>query len=92
MFDQPAWQALKLKRVRYIVPWDYTRSAGQHAEVDGLHERRARRASRTCSSMFTARRGCYANGKYSKSQACKAPSARRLHDRRSSASARRTRG
>ena len=26
--------------------------------------------------MFTARRGCYANGKYSKSSACRAPSKR----------------
>ena len=32
--------------------------------------------------MFTARRGCYSNGKYSKSSACKAPSKARLHDRR----------
>ena len=23
VFDQPAWQALKLKRIRSIIPWDY---------------------------------------------------------------------
>ncbi len=25
MFDQPNWQQLKLKRVRYIVSWDYAK-------------------------------------------------------------------
>ena len=73
MFDQPSWQPLKLKRVRYIVPWDYAKDAVQHAEVDGLHERRARRQAGRARE-FTARRGCYVNGKYSKSKACKAPS------------------
>ena len=40
-FDQPLWQGLKLKRVRYIVPWDFYKGDGQ-AEATHLHERRAR--------------------------------------------------
>ena len=48
VFNQPAWQALKLKRVRYIVPWDYYKDAGDQAEADDVHERRPRRTSRTC--------------------------------------------
>ena len=27
MFESPAWQSLKLKRVRYLVPWDYAKHA-----------------------------------------------------------------
>src|SRR4051812_25394749 len=34
MFDSPSWQSLKLKRVRYLVPWDYAKHAGQRDEVD----------------------------------------------------------
>src|SRR5262245_45859989 len=73
MFDQPAWQALKLKRVRYIVPWDYYKNAGQHAEVVGFMNR-AHAADQDVLVAFTARRGCWVNGKYSKSNACRAPS------------------
>ena len=59
MFDQPHWQALKLKRVRYIVPGTGTRTRGRARRGRRLHERRARRRARTCWSTFTARRGCY---------------------------------
>ena len=73
MFDQPAWQALKLKRVRYIVPWDWYKNAGQNNEVVGFMSR-AHAAGQDVLVAFSARRGCYENGKYSRSSACKAPS------------------
>jgi hypothetical protein len=73
MFSQPAWQSLKLKRVRYIVPWDYYKDAGQHGEVIGFLNT-AHAAKQDVLVAFTARRGCYTNGKYSKSSACRAPS------------------
>jgi hypothetical protein len=73
MFTQPAWQSLKLKRVRYIVPWDYYKDAGQHGEVVGFMNA-AHAANQDVLVAFTARRGCYTNGKYSKSSACRAPS------------------
>ncbi len=73
MFSQPAWQSLKLKRVRYIVPWDYYKDAGQHGEVIGFMDT-AHAAKQDVLIAFTARRGCYTNGKYSRSSACKAPS------------------
>jgi hypothetical protein len=73
MFSQPAWQSLKLKRVRYIVPWDYYKDAGQHGEVISFMDT-AHAAKQDVLIAFTARRGCYTNGKYSKSSACKAPS------------------
>jgi hypothetical protein len=73
LFSQPAWQSLKLKRVRYIVPWDYYKDAGQHGEVTSFLNA-AHAANQDVLVAFTARRGCYTNGKYSKSSACKAPS------------------
>src|SRR3954452_6527894 len=72
MFSQAAWQSLKLKRVRYIVPWDYSKDAGQHAEVTGFMNA-AHAAKQDVLVAFTARRGCFTNGKYSKSSACRAP-------------------
>ena len=73
LFSQPAWQSLKLKRVRYIVPWDYYKDAGQHGEVTSFLGA-AHAANQDVLVAFTARRGCYTNGKYSKSSACRAPS------------------
>lgn len=73
MFSQPAWQSLKLKRVRYIIPWDYYKDAGQHNEVIAFLNA-ARASKQDVLLAFSARRGCYTNGKYSKSRACRAPS------------------
>ena len=42
MFDQPAWQALKLKRVRYVVAWDYYKDPGQVAETTAFMNARPR--------------------------------------------------
>ena len=73
MFSQPAWQSLKLKRVRYIIPWDYYKDAGQHNEVIAFLNA-AHASKQDVLLAFSARRGCYTNGKYSKSSACRAPS------------------
>jgi hypothetical protein len=73
VFSQPAWQALKLKRVRYIVPWDYYRSADQVGAVAAFMNG-ARATGQDVLVMFTARRGCYENGRYSRSRSCRAPS------------------
>jgi hypothetical protein len=74
MFAQPRFQALKIKKVRYLVPWDWYKDAGQAAEVNA-YMNTAHAAKQDVLVSFTARRGCYVNGKYSKSKACKAPSA-----------------
>jgi hypothetical protein len=75
MYDTPAWQSLGLKRARYLVPWDYYKNAGQAAEVAG-YMTRARQAGQDVLVSFTARRGCYVNGRYSSRKACRAPSAK----------------
>jgi hypothetical protein len=75
MFDAPAWQSLKLKQVRYLVPWDYADHVGQRNEVDH-YMLRARAARQDVLVTFTARRGCYLpSGRYSKARVCRAPSA-----------------
>jgi hypothetical protein len=74
MFDDPNWQSLKLKRVRYIVPWDYAKHADQANEV-GTFMNAARVASQDVLVTFSARRGCFVNNRYSRSSACRAPSA-----------------
>jgi Glycosyl hydrolase catalytic core len=75
MFDSQAWRSLNLKRVRYLVPWDYAKDAGQRDEVD-RYMARALAARQDVLVTFTAPRGCYLpSGRYSKARACRAPSA-----------------
>ena len=73
MYDNPLFQALKVKRVRYLVPWDWYKHKGQNAEVIG-YMARAQQARADVLVHFTARRGCYDNGRYSKRKVCRAPS------------------
>jgi hypothetical protein len=74
MFDSARWQSLKLKRTRYLVPWDWNKTAGQAAEVTAFMNR-ARAARQQVLVTFTAHRGCWNGRRYSRSKACRAPSA-----------------
>jgi len=73
VFSAPSWQALKLKRVRYILSWDYSKDAGQTQNA-ATFLNAAKAANQDVLVMFTAHVGCYVDGKYSKSKVCKAPS------------------
>jgi hypothetical protein len=75
VFDNPAWNSAKLKRIRYMVPWDYAKTVWQADEVDAWMQR-AHAAKQDVLIAFTAHRvGCYVNGKYAaRKKACKAPS------------------
>jgi hypothetical protein len=75
MFDSARWQSLKLKRTRYLVPWDWNKSAAQAAETTG-YMTRARAAGVQVLVSFTAHRGCWNGRRYSRSRACRAPSAK----------------
>src|SRR4051794_7121380 len=76
VFDNAAWQSAKLKRIRLMVPWDWQKTAFQTAETTNWMNR-ARATKQDVLVAFTAHRGCYVNGKYSKRRkACKAPSAK----------------
>jgi hypothetical protein len=73
VFDNSAWQSAKLKRIRLIVPWDYAKTQYGLAEVTNWMTR-AHAAKQDVLVAFSAKRGCYSNGRYSKAKACRAPS------------------
>jgi hypothetical protein len=75
MFDSSRWQSLKLKRTRYIVPWDWAKVGWQRAEVENFMNR-AHAAGQEVLVAFSARRGCWNGARYSRSKACRAPSAK----------------
>jgi hypothetical protein len=74
MFDQPNWQHLKLKRVRYIVSWDYVKQGFENAEVTAFMNA-ARAHKQEVLVEFNAHRGCFNGKRYSRKKVCRAPSA-----------------
>jgi hypothetical protein len=74
MYDSARWQSLQLKRSRYMVPWNWNKSASVRADVIA-YMNRAHAAGQQVLVAFTARRGCYNGKRYSKKKACRAPSA-----------------
>jgi hypothetical protein len=74
IFSSPAWHSLGLKRVRYVVAWDWART-GALAEVDTFMK--AARANRQDVLVtFGAHSGCFTGNRYSRSKVCRPPSAR----------------
>lgn len=73
MFAGPAWQDLRLRQVRYLVPWDWQRS--EQTKV-GAFMSAARAHRQDVLVTFTARRGCYDGRRYWRTAVCRAPSAR----------------
>ena len=78
MFDSPKFQALHIKRVRYLVPYDWHKSSAQIAEVSHFLDR-AQSDGIEVLVHFTAKRGCYTSGHYSRSRSCRAPKVRRYN-------------
>ena len=75
MFASPKWQSLKLKRSRYIVPWNWNKSAAKRAEVTAWMNA-AHAARQQVLVAFGARNGCFNGHRYSKRKKCRAPSAK----------------
>jgi hypothetical protein len=75
MFDSPHFQALDIKRIRYLVPFDWYKRDFQVAEITHFMNR-AQADGAEVLVHFTAKRGCYRNGRYSRSRKCRAPSVR----------------
>jgi len=73
MFSTPAWQSLGLKRVRYVVAWDWART-GALAEVDTFMNA-AGANGQDVLVTFGAHAGCFDGHRYSRSNVCRAPSA-----------------
>jgi hypothetical protein len=76
VFDQPAWQDLKLKRIRYVIPWDYYKVDFAKSEADQFLNL-AHQHKQDVLLMFTAHRGCWNGKRYSKRKACRLPSRKR---------------
>ena len=74
-FADPNWQSLKLKKVRYIVPYNAA-SVGYQAEQDNAYIAAAQATRQEVFVTFTAKRGCYSpnTGRYSTKSSCKPPS------------------
>jgi hypothetical protein len=73
VFASPTWKSLKLKRIRYVVPWDWYKYRGQNAEVVAFMNA-ARAARQDVLLSFSADRSCYVKGRYRHTKACRAPS------------------
>jgi hypothetical protein len=74
IFGEANYKALKIKRIRYLVPYDWYKHPGQVAEVNG-YMTAARSARADVLVHLTARRGCFTSrGRYKKTKACRAPS------------------
>jgi hypothetical protein len=73
MFSSPPWQSLRLTRVRYVVPWDWARTA-RRADVDVFMTAARARAQRVLVT-FGAHPGCFDGRRYSRDAICRAPSA-----------------
>jgi hypothetical protein len=74
VFSNAAWKSAGLKRIRYMLPWDWQSHGFQVAETTNWMNR-AHAAGQDVLVTFTAPRGCYVNGRYAtRRKACKAPS------------------
>lgn len=76
MFDNPKYQKLDIKRVRYLVAWDWYKHDWQVGEVAAFMNR-AEQDGAEVLVHFTAGRGCYVNGRYKKKKSCRAPKVRK---------------
>jgi hypothetical protein len=75
MFDNPNYQDLNIKRVRFLVPWDWYKRSFQVHEISDFLDRAAADDAEVL-VHFTAKRGCF-NGRYSRKASCRAPSVRK---------------
>jgi hypothetical protein len=75
MFEDARYQQLGIDKVRFLVPYDWFKKAGNENEVKAFMER-AKASGTDVLAHFTSRRGCFNNGRYSKRAVCRAPSVR----------------
>jgi hypothetical protein len=77
MFHAAPFQELRLKKVRYLVPWNAAFDANQRGE-DHAFINTALSKGFEPFVTFTALRGCWSgSGRYRKTKACRAPSQKR---------------
>jgi hypothetical protein len=74
MFSSAAFQPLGIKRVRYIVPWNWSRSRVLRTKTAAFLQAAGKREVLV---HFTASNGCYNGKRYSRRKSCRAPSVKR---------------
>jgi hypothetical protein len=73
LFQDARFERTGIRRVRYLVPWDWNRRAGQRREVASFLGG-AYATGREAFVTFTASRGCWKDNRYSTRARCRAPS------------------
>jgi hypothetical protein len=73
LFGDANFKALKIKKVRVIIPWNWQETRSDPAAIDA-YLNLAKLEKKQVLVAFSALRGCYNNGRYSKAKRCKAPS------------------
>ena len=76
MFNDGNFLSLHIKKVRVIVPWDWRNASSDPAAIDA-YLTAAKNDHKDVLVAFSALRGCYTNGKYSRAKHCRAPSQRK---------------
>ena len=76
MFNQSAFQSLGLKKVRFLVAWDFYKDDWQVDAADHYLNTALANGYEPFVT-FTAHRGCWQPPRYSKRKACRAPSVKR---------------
>lgn len=78
VFDNPAFQASGVKRVRYILSWDAYRNDYEMDDLE-LFIAKARQRGAEPFIHLSASRGCWSNNRYKRSKQCRAPSPKRYY-------------
>ncbi len=75
-FQDKGFNSLKIKRVRLIVPWDWKNRASDTPAIRA-YLAAAKADRKDVMVAFSAHRGCYENGHYSRRKICRAPSVKK---------------
>lgn len=78
MFQNKLWKDLRLKKVRYVTPWDTALDPVEIANTNAyLTAAFFAKPKQEVLIHFSGKRGCFANNQYSKSSNCKAPTVKK---------------
>ncbi len=73
LFQDKHFKSLKIKKVRVIVPWNWRERRSDPLAIQAYLDT-AKTQRKSVLVAFGALRGCYNNGRYSRSKRCRAPS------------------
>lgn len=77
LFQDHNFRSLHIKKVRLIVPWDWKRKSSDPGSIE-FYLDQARENHKQVMVAFSAHRGCYRHGHYSRRKVCRRPSFKRF--------------